>query len=162
RANERAYQMMTQVAGRAGRRLEQGKVIIQTHRPDHPILTDVLNQNYMNMFQRETKERDEFAYPPFYRMIILELKHKDAAYLDKAADLLVEKLKKRIEKRVIGPASPGINRVRNLYIKLITIKFEKDPKVMRFIKQLILHTKAELINKDGIKGLRINIDVDPY
>lgn len=162
RANERAYQMMTQVAGRAGRRQEQGKVIIQTHRPDHPILTDVLNQNYMNMFQRETKERDEFAYPPFYRMIILELKHKDATYLDKAADLLAGKLKQRIEKRVIGPASPGINRVRNLYIKLITIKFEKDPKVMRFIKQLILHAKAELINKDGIKGLRINIDVDPY
>ena len=162
RANERAFQMMTQVAGRAGRRAEQGKVIIQSYRADHPILADVLEYNFSRMYYRELSERTQFAYPPFYRLITIELKHKDASRLDHASDLLAEKLRKRLDKRVIGPASPGINRIRNLYIKFITIKFEKDAKVMRFVKQLILHSKAELINKDGIKGLRINIDVDPY
>lgn len=162
RANERAYQMMTQVAGRAGRRAEQGVVFIQAYRADHPVMYDIRDHQFLRMFHREIDERSRFGYPPFFRLITLELKHRDVQYVDKAANMLTEKLQARLGKRVLGPAIPGISMIKNLYIRTISVKFEKDPKVIQFVKQLILQAKSELFEKDGIKGVRINIDVDPY
>ena len=162
RANERAFQMMTQVSGRAGRRADQGVVYLQAYRADHPAIMDVRDHHFNRMYQREISERSRFGYPPFFKLILIELKHRDAAFVDRAAQVLADKLIAKLGKRVLGPAIPGISRIKNMYIRTITIKFEKEPKMMHFVKQLVLISKVELTEKDGIKGVRINLDVDPY
>lgn len=162
RANERAFQMLTQVSGRAGRRSEQGQVLIQAYRSDHPILYDVRDHHFNRMYVRESSERHRFGYPPFFRLLTIELRHKDAAYLDQVSRILAELLSKKLGKRVLGPAIPGISRIKNLYIRTITIKFEKEARMMHFVKDLVIQTKKDWINKEQIKNVRVVIDIDPY
>ncbi len=161
RAHERTYQLLTQVAGRAGRRQKQGKVIIQTFQPDHPVILDIVDNNYQRLFERELIERKQFIYPPYYRMIRLTLKHKQAKVVAEAAQVLAHELKKQLGNRIIGPAEPGISRIRNQYIQTITIKMERNLKKITEIKKLILDLRSELRNANGLKAVRVNIDVDP-
>ena len=161
RANERAFQLFTQVAGRAGRRKKKGKVIIQTYNPSHAVIQETLKVDYAGYYKRELSEREEFKYPPYYRQITLTLKHKVQDRCIQVADFLSERLKAHLGSRVIGPAVPSIPRIRNQYITLITIKMEQDWDVIRKIKEIV---KTEIHNVKSQKNastVRININVDP-
>ncbi len=162
RAHERSFQLLTQVAGRAGRRVEQGKVIIQTYSKDHPIILDTISNDYKSFFYREITERKQFSFPPFVRMIILDLLHKDLDKVSKAAEYITNDLKSLLGNRVQGPIIPGISRIRNQYIRTIIIKCEKDNELLFNIKKHIMKLKVDLSNNKEHRAVKIKIDVDPY
>jgi len=161
KANERAFQLFTQVAGRAGRRKKKGKVIIQSYNPQHPVIVETRNHDHASFYKRELIERKRFAYPPFFRMIRITIKHKKADAAEHAAKLFAEKLKAKLANRVIGPSIPGIARIRGFYIQVITVKMEKKKSSIIAIKALINSLKSELKSMDGTKSARYIIDVDP-
>ncbi|MGB1217181.1 MAG: replication restart helicase PriA, partial [Saprospiraceae bacterium] len=144
RASERAYQLMVQVSGRAGRKYKQGKVVIQTYQVDHPVIKDVLANDFENFKLRELNERKQFNYPPFQRMIKITLKHKKRMTCYQAAELFAKALKKRLGGRVVGPAEPGIPRIRSLYHQDIMIKLENKSQVLNSTKDLIRTTQNEV------------------
>ncbi len=162
RANERSFQMLAQVSGRAGRRGKKGKVVIQTYDPHHRIIDQVIRNDYAEMYQMEMAERMQFKYPPFYRIIQLDVKHKNAEALHYQAEYLGNALKKQFGGRVLGPEFPLINRIRNYYIKTIILKIEKEGtsivRVKNILKETILQFQTEKISKGNL----VRIDVDPY
>jgi len=161
RANERAFQLFTQVAGRAGRRKKQGKVIIQTYNPSHAVIQETLKVDYAGYYKRELEEREEFKYPPYYRQIMLTLKHKQQDRCIMVADFLAERLRAHLGSRVIGPAVPSIQRIRNQYITLITIKMEQDWDTIKTIKAIIQKEIHAVKGEKNASTVRININVDP-
>jgi primosomal protein N' (replication factor Y) len=162
RATERAFHLMTQVAGRAGRKKKQGKVIVQAYNIAHPVLGEVIDNDYKKCYEREIKERREFFYPPFYRLIKVTLKHKRKDTLDKGGRFFSQKIKAQLGSRAIGPAEPGIPRVRNYYLLDIMIKLERNADMLRNSKALLIDTVNLLHKEKGLSGVRVNIDVDPY
>jgi len=161
RAFERAFQLMVQVAGRAGRKNKKGKVIIQTSNPDHWVLERVKEHDYSGFYETEIQERKLFFYPPFYKIIDLTLRNTDELKLNIAAQNLVEKLRPVFKERVVGPEFPLIKRIQNFYIKEIKIKIEKDAperKVKQKLQEIIDIFYAEPANK----STRLSIDVDSY
>lgn len=162
RANERAFQLMTQVSGRAGRRQRQGRVIIQTYEPSHPVIVETMLHLYDRFYDRESRERKQYGYPPFFRMISIEMLHKNAATVSHTAQVYADNLRKTLGSRLIGPAVPGIERLRGQYIRTLTIKMEKNPAVVAKIKELLLTERDRLQSVPACRSVRINIDVDPY
>ena len=161
RAFERAFQLMVQVAGRAGRKNKKGKVIIQTSNPDHWVLERVKEHDFKGFYETEIQERKLFFYPPYYKIIDLTLRNTDELKLNVAAQNLVDKLRPVFKERVIGPEFPLIKRIQNFYIKEIKIKIEKDAperKVKQKIQEIIDLFYAEPSNK----STRLSIDVDSY
>jgi primosomal protein N' (replication factor Y) len=160
RAFERAYQLMSQVAGRSGRKAKRGKVIIQTGDPDHWVIQKVINHDYVGFYTDEILERKNYFYPPFYKMIEFTLKHKDEHLLDKASMDFALSLRETFKERVLGPEFPVVRRIQNLYLKSIKLKLEKDAsdkKVKERIQQLIDAFYSVPLNK----SIRIVVDVDP-
>ena len=160
RAFERSYQLMSQVSGRAGRKQKRGKVIIQTMDPDHHIIQKVIEHDYISMYENEIIERKQYFYPPFYKMINLTLKHKNAIELDGMSDELAQVLKGVFGERILGPEYPIVRRIQNKYLKVIRIKIERtasQKKVKLKVKKIIDDFYARPRNK----SCRINIDVDP-
>jgi len=162
RANERAFQMLSQVSGRAGRRGKQGKVVIQTYDPGHRVIKQVIENDYVDLYNTEMPERQNFKYPPFYRLIQMDIKHKDPEILHHQADALARDLRVHFGDRVIGPEYPLVGRIRNYFIKSIIMKFEKDgislPKVKATIRDVVTHFNTTKLSKGSI----IQPDVDPY
>ena len=160
RAFERSYQLMAQVSGRAGRKNKQGKVIIQTSHPEHQILQFVLDNKYQEMYKSQLLERKNFNYPPFCRLIYISIKHKKADVVDKSSNFLANNLKKIFGKRVLGPESPVISRVQNLYIKKILLKIERQ-RSFKKAKKLLDEQIIQLVTTDSYKTIQISIDIDP-
>jgi primosomal protein N' (replication factor Y) len=161
RAFERAFQLMVQVAGRAGRKNKKGKVIIQTSNPDHWVIERVKEHDFQGFYETEMQERRMFFYPPFYKVIDLTLRNTDEFKLNSAAQNLVDKLRPVFKERIVGPEFPIIKRIQNFYIKEIKIKIEKDApekKVKQKIQEIIDLFYAEPSNK----STRLSIDVDSY
>lgn len=161
RAFERAFQLMVQVAGRAGRKNKKGKVIIQTSNPDQWVLGRVMEHDFKGFYETEIQERKLFFYPPYYKMIHLTLRNTDERKLNAAAQNLTDKLRIVFKERVVGPEFPLIKRIQNFFIKEIKIKIEKDApdrKVKDKIQEAIDLFYAEADNKSS----RLSIDVDPY
>lgn len=161
RAYERSFQLMEQVSGRAGRRQKQGRVVIQTSDPANKIIRLVLHHDYKNMFRLQAEDRMTFNYPPFCRLIKINLKHKDRALLNGYADILGNDLKAKFGKRVLGPEFPVISQVQLWYIKTILIKLEKKQSVAK-AKQSISEAIERTEKEKGASSLRIAVDVDPY
>ncbi|MBI35886.1 MAG: primosomal protein N' [Flavobacteriales bacterium] len=161
RAFERAYQLMAQVSGRAGRKYKRGKVIIQSHNPHHNTIRDVMDNDYLNMYNSEILNRRNFLYPPFYRLIYLTFRHKERDVLDACCDTFASNLKSEIgNDRVLGPEYPGISRINNLYNKKIMIKAQKSLSIVQ-IKSKIKYW-IDVFKKDSaFKYVRITVDVDP-
>jgi primosomal protein N' (replication factor Y) len=162
RANERSYQLLTQVSGRAGRRGKQGKVVIQTYDPAHRVIKQVIDNNYGDLYFTEMEERKSFKYPPFYRLINLDIKHKNPEILYNQAAYLATELRKHFGDRVIGPEAPLISRIRNYYIKSIMLKFEKDGVSIGKVKSTIRDVITQFQTTKLSKGSIIQPDVDPY
>ncbi len=160
RAFERSYQMMAQVSGRAGRKGKQGLVILQTSDPQHPVIQNVVKNDYLNNYKVQLEERLMFRYPPFHRLINITIKHRDKTRCDRAARMLGAFINQSLGDRVLGPQAPPINRIQNLFLNKLLVKIEKDvsvKRVKRTIGQAInwVKTDAEL------KYVIFQIDVDP-
>ncbi|QJD97598.1 primosomal protein N' [Mucilaginibacter robiniae] len=162
RANERSFQMLAQVSGRAGRRGKTGKVVIQTYNPHHRVIEQVIANDYKDLYLTEIDERRNFKYPPFYRIIQLYVKHKDAEQLYHQSEYLANELRKHFGERVIGPEFPLISRIRNMYIKSIMLKFEKDSVSIAKVKLLIREVILQFQTTKLSKGCIVQPDVDPY
>jgi primosomal protein N' (replication factor Y) len=162
RANERSYQMLAQVSGRAGRRDKQGKVVIQTYDPGHRVIKQVIENDYNDLYFTEMEERRSFKYPPFYRIINLDVKHKDPEMLYNQSAYLATELRKHFGDRVIGPEFPLIGRIRNYYIKTIMLKFEKDGISINKAKVIIRDVITQFQTTKLSKGSVVQPDVDPY
>jgi primosomal protein N' (replication factor Y) len=161
RAFERAFQLMSQVAGRAGRRDKQGKVIIQTFRPGHQVIKSVIEHDFPAFFNQEIRDRETFKYPPFFRLIKIAVKNKDQVLAQQAAEQLATLLRNSMGSRVLGPEIPYVPRIRNLYIRNIMVKIGRGdslPKVKAVIRTSI-ETLSALKDKKTVSFI---IDVDPY
>jgi primosomal protein N' (replication factor Y) len=161
RAHERSYQMLTQVAGRAGRLDKKGKVIIQTFQPDHPVLLQVLNYDYEQLFQTQKKERINYRYPPFYRMVKITFKCRDYENVNKASDWFSNVIKSLYKGTILGPVFPAIMRVRNQYQKQLIIKLDHDLKPNE-LKKLLMKIYKSFQTISEFKSTRVNFDADPY
>lgn len=160
RAYERSFQMMSQVAGRAGRKEKRGKVIIQTADVDHWIFPYIHHHDYTSFYKIEIQERKNFFYPPFYKLISFMLKHKDPQTLDNGAALFADELRKNFGSRVLGPDYPPIRKIQNQYMKQIRLKIEKDASD-KAIKNSIHQVMDNFFENVSFKSIRISIDVDP-
>lgn len=161
RAFERSYQLLAQVAGRAGRRVEQGNVCIQTYNANHRIIKQVVDNDYLAMYNDEIAERIQYNYPPFARLIFVYVKHKDAHVLNKAANDLAQRLKAQMGSRVLGPEQPLVSRVRNYYIQQIIIKSDKSTNIQK-VKSALKNTLQLFNSEKDFKSVLTQIDVDPY
>jgi primosomal protein N' (replication factor Y) len=162
RANERSFQMLAQVSGRAGRRGKQGKVVIQTYDPNHRVIKQVIENDYQDLYLTEMEERKSFKYPPFYRIINLDIKHKNPEVLYNQAEYLATELRKNFGDRVIGPEYPLVGRIRNYYIKSIMLKFEKDGVSINRVKTIIRDVITQFQTTKLSKGSIVQPDIDPY
>ncbi|TKB99020.1 replication restart helicase PriA [Pedobacter cryophilus] len=162
RAYERSFQMLSQVAGRAGRRNKQGKVIIQTYDVKHRVIKQIVANDYEGMYREEMIERKQFRYPPFYKIIQIDIKHKDLGKLLMIAEQFAKELKLHLGDLVLGPQSPLIGRVRNYYIQCIIIKIDwknqSVVKIKNLLKEKVILFEADKLNK----GAFVVVDVDPY
>ena len=161
RSFERAFQQLTQVSGRAGRHGSEGRVIIQTFNPQHQVLADVMNNDYRHLYEEQIQERRVFRYPPFFRLIQITLKHRDAKVLDAAADWLALQLRATFAWRVMGPEYPLVSRIRALYLKTITLRFEKT-EAIGDAKRVIMQMADDLGKQEGWSSVTVLFDVDPY
>jgi primosomal protein N' (replication factor Y) len=162
RANERSFQMLAQVSGRAGRRGKQGKVVIQTYDPNHRVIKQVIENDYADLYFTEMSERKSFGYPPFSRIINLDIKHKEPEILYNQAQYLGNELRKHFGERVIGPQPPLVSRIRNYYIQSILLKFEKDSVSINKAKAIIRDVITQFQTTKLSKGSIVQPDVDPY
>lgn len=160
RAYERAYQLMAQVAGRAGRKNKRGKVILQTKSINEPIIGQVIANNYDEMVFNQLAERQMFHYPPYYRLVYVYLKNKNEALLEQMARVMADKLRAVFGNRVWGPADPPVARVQLLYIKKIIVKIEVNAPMNR-ARELLRQVQREMLMEERFKSLIIYYDVDP-
>jgi len=160
RVNERAFQLMEQVSGRAGRKTEQGLVLIQASKINHPVLLFLQEHDYEKFYENEIAMRRQFFYPPYSRLIRLTLKHKIKDTVQNAAEVLGNLLNKDFE-HLIGPAAPVINRVRNMYLMEILIKLSKDAAHIQIQKKVISNCIDLLKAEKRFRSIVLIPDVDP-
>jgi primosomal protein N' (replication factor Y) (superfamily II helicase) len=161
RASERAFQMLTQVAGRAGRRNKQGHVLIQTASPDHPLLKRIIENDYLGFYATEIGERKAYRYPPFTRIIKVTVKHLEQHISSKAADLLAQSLTQHLgSERVLGPEKAMVERVRNKFLFEIWLKLEKDKLNIKAAKDLLQQKIEDLLTTKEYKSVQVVVDVD--
>jgi primosomal protein N' (replication factor Y) len=161
RAFERSFQLLAQVAGRAGRREKVGKVVIQAYADDHRIIKQVVANDYLAMYEDEIEERRQYKYPPFSKLIFINVKHKDQEILNYAAQKFTDLLKAPLGNRVLGPEQPLVSRIRNYYIKQVILKVDKQTSIQK-VKFLLKDTIADFNTQKAFKGVLIQVDVDPY
>jgi primosomal protein N' (replication factor Y) len=161
RSYERAFQQLTQVSGRAGRHGDAGRVIIQTYNPTHQILQKVEDNDYRGLYADQDNERRVFRYPPYYRLIEVTLKHRESDVLNQAADWLAAQMHGLFGNRVMGPEYPLVSRVRALYLKTITVRFERTENIAD-AKSLMMQLADTLVKQEGWARVAVHFDVDPY
>lgn len=161
RANEKAFQLMTQVAGRAGRRAKQGLVIVQTYKPDHYVIKYLLQHDVDGFLHEEAQFRQEYHYPPYTKLIRLTLRHTDREYVLRAAQALAGELRNIFRHRVLGPEPPGVGRIRNKYLFDILLKFDTHENLPN-AKILIQKCTDWLVTHPQHRSADVLFDVDPY
>ncbi|MCF8223172.1 MAG: primosomal protein N' [Bacteroidales bacterium] len=160
RAYERCFQLASQVSGRAGRRNTRGKVIIQTADPQHPVMKQILDNDYFSMYNNQVEERKEFNYPPFSRLVRIYLKHRELGVVNEAAEILGKNLRLTFNMNVLGPEFPPRSRLQNLYIKSILLKTSRHMSSAYLGEVLSRNFDAVRARKE-YSALRIYSDVDP-
>lgn len=160
RASERAFQLMTQVAGRAGRRTAGSTVVIQTVEPDHPVIRQVAAGDYEGMARMQLAERQAFSYPPYARLVAFTMRHADAELVRRAATDFAARLRTRFGRRVLGPMAPSVDRVRGRYLASILLKVESGASMMR-ARKLLREAARELFTKGAYRAVQLIVDVDP-
>ena len=160
RAYERAFQLMAQVAGRAGRKNKRGRVVLQTKSIDHPIIPQVMHDDFEGMVAGQLVERQLFRYPPYYRLVYVYLKHRNEQLLDVMAQTMAAKLRAVFGARVLGPDKPPVARIQTLFIRKIVLKIETNAPMAR-ARQLLVQVQQEMVAEDRFKSLIVYYDVDP-
>ena len=160
RAYERAFQQMTQVSGRAGRRGKDGKVIIQTYQPYHQAIRDAMAADYISMYKSQIVERRVFKYPPFHKIIEITLKHTDEETVNTAAARYAAMLRAHFAGRVMGPEYPSVARIRNQYLKRVMVRFAAGEAIGEG-KRVIMHCADQLLAEKEFARVRIVFDADP-
>ncbi|HWK58252.1 MAG TPA: primosomal protein N' [Parapedobacter sp.] len=162
RAYERAFSLLAQVGGRAGRRNNSGKVIIQSYAPNHRVIQQVIGNDYEGMFMAEVSERKNFGYPPFFRLFKIDVKHKEQQAAHDGALRLATLLREVLGHRVFGPEVPLVGRVRNYYIFGILLKIERTGISIAKVKEQLTAALLRFETNKANKGVRVQVDVDPY
>jgi primosomal protein N' (replication factor Y) len=161
RVNERAFQLMEQVSGRAGRRGKQGTVIIQTSNPSHPIIARVTGHDFKGFYTEEIESRKIFHYPPYTRLIQFFFRHVDKGRALQAADFFAARMLPVFGDYLIGPAEPVVNRVRNKYIYEIMLKLPRDGSRHALARNHVQQVMAIMQNDPTFKAVHIMVNVDP-
>ncbi len=161
RVNERAFQLMEQVSGRAGRRDGKGKVMIQVANTKHPVLQWVMDHDYKSFYEKETAARLQFSYPPFSRIIRITFKHKMQDIVHDAASVFALHLHRDFGNFLTGPGEPMIARIRNQYIMELMLKLPKNGSTIAFAKQVIQQQRAILQNDRKFRSVTVTPDIDP-
>ena len=162
RSYERAFQLITQVSGRAGRREKPGNVIIQTTHTEHPVLQYVLNHRVSEFYQNEIEDRKNHVYPPFSRLIEITIKHTDKKISNEASLKLRDRMVSKVTGiRVLGPGEPMVSKIRNQYLMTILIKIYRDSGNLKEIKQQLISLQQEIHSEKEFRNVRIIMDVDP-
>lgn len=160
RAYEHAYMMMAQVSGRAGRKGKRGLVILQTKSPDLPLINYVVNNDYGAFYRSLIVERQQFHYPPFYRLTLLYLKHRSDSVVETAAIEMTSRLRQWFGARVLGPDKPAVAKVKSLSIRKLILKFEPGINMAEVRKYLTL-AQQQMLQDKRYSSLQIYYDVDP-
>jgi primosomal protein N' (replication factor Y) len=160
RVNERAFQLMEQVSGRAGRKDGKGKVMIQTLNPAHPVLQHVAHHDYAGMYQEEIEKRNKFFYPPFSRIINIHFKDKSRDVVFEAANVFSKGLEQKYGKYIVGPAEPVVNRVRNMFLMEMLLKLPRDRQFIAQCKMNVLQEIVKLHENKKFKKVIVVPDVD--
>ncbi|MBO4805620.1 MAG: primosomal protein N' [Paludibacteraceae bacterium] len=160
RAYERAFQLMAQVSGRAGRKNNQGIVVLQTKEPNHPVISQVVRNAYSEMYETQMEERRLFGYPPFSRLTNIYIKGRDYNTVKGAADYFAVCLRSLFANRVFGPDQPVVGRVQNLFIFKIMLKVELSVKSEK-VRELLKTVSDHLLSQPQYKSLNLQVDVDP-
>ncbi len=161
RAYERAYQLMAQVSGRAGRRDKRGKVFLQTRDVENPVIRNLLSDDFATHARQQLAEREAYSYPPFFRLINIAVRHKEQQMAQNAAYALALVLREVFQNRVLGPQAPYISRISTYYIQRITLKIEKNLSPQK-MKALMMDCVDKITTNTQFKGISVSIDVDPY
>ena len=160
RSYERAFQLMAQVAGRAGRKGKQGLVVLQTKSPDLPLIHEVMTYDYARMYAEQIEERQMFRYPPFYRLVYVYLKHRKEDVLEQGASCMADLLRKGLDTRVLGPDKPPVGRIQALFIRKIVIKIEQTAS-MRKVRDYLIEVQRAVVADERFRSLIVFYDVDP-
>lgn len=160
RSHERAFQLMAQVAGRAGRKNKQGLVILQTKSPNLPVIHQVMNNDYEQLYYDQLAERQMFRYPPYYRLIYVYLKHRKEDIVDLAADTMAAQLRSGLGDRVLGPDKPPVARIQTLFIKKIMVKVEQHASMAK-VRDYLLAVQRAILQDERFRSLLVYYDVDP-
>ena len=160
RVNERAFQLMEQVSGRAGRKDGEGKVLVQVANIQHPVLAYVKAHDYRLFFKNEIEGRQRFFYPPLSRIILITFKHKLKEIVEEGAHLFANNLKNGFGKYLVGPAEPVVGRVRNQFLMELLWKLPKDTHTINLAKQAIQQQIASMSITKKIPGVVVIPDVD--
>lgn len=160
RAYERAFQLMTQVSGRAGRKNKQGTVFLQTSHPANPVIAFVRNNDYESFYTQQMEERKIFRYPPFFRLINIVLRGRDVSLVDNASKQLSISLKETFGDRILGPSKPPVSRIQSLYICHILIKIENQASIQK-VRENIFYHQNKIFSNPAFKSVLLHYDVDP-
>ena len=161
RSYERAFQLMAQVSGRAGRKNKRGLVVLQTKSPDIPLIHQVVTNDYNALYDEQCAERSMFRYPPFHRLIYVYLKHRKEDVLEQAADCMAAYLRNGLGDRILGPDRPPVGRIQTLFIKKIMIKVEQQASMSK-IRTYLQQVQRAIMEDERFKSLMVYYDVDPY
>ncbi len=161
RAFERSFQLLEQVAGRSGRNDKQGLVMIQSFQPEHVVLKHVVQHDFMKMYEQQILERRKFLYPPFVKMIVISMRHRNPNVLLRGAKRFGEILEGQFGKRVLGPEAPLVPRIRNYYIQRIQLKLEQGVSVVKSKKIIDVLLLEFRTNKEN-RTIDVQLNVDPY
>jgi len=151
---------MMQVSGRAGRKNKQGKVIIQTSNPRHEVIQYVQTNNFAELYKSQIMERQQFMYPPFARLVLLTLRHKNVEIINEAAAKLAADLRNTFGQRVLGPEFPPVARIQSYYLKNILVKIERN-KPLSKAKEMLVQCVENFKLTDNFKSITVIFNVDP-
>lgn len=160
RAYERAYQLMTQVSGRAGRKNKQGLVFLQTSHPGSPLISFVRRNDYQSFYELQAEERKMFRYPPYFRLINIVVRGRDEQLTDSAAREFASALRTAFGERVLGPGKPPVSRIQSLYIRHIMLKIENQASIQK-VREGIFQCQSLVFANPAFKSLLLHYDVDP-
>jgi primosomal protein N' (replication factor Y) len=160
RSHERAYQLMVQVSGRAGRKNKRGLVVLQCSDANHPVIRQISTSDYKALYETQLAERELFRYPPYFRLIYIYLKHKNETTLNDIANTMAARLRSTFGERILGPDKPPVARIQNFYIKKIVVKIEQQASLPK-VKEILRSVQKEILETDGFKSAFVYYDVDP-
>ncbi len=162
RSYERAFQLITQVSGRAGRRNKRGKVVIQTSNPEHPLFKLIIKNDVLGFLENQLHDRQEHFYPPFARLIEITLKHTDKKVVRNMAEEFVVAIRQALKHaRILGPAEPMISKIRNEFLLTIAIKIARDQGKLSETKTLLQEVAEHFKEKKEYRNVKVIFDVDP-